>query len=177
MRRVTGIVAGIVLAAVAAPPARVEAQAPPASPPPDCSGPEHREFDFWLGTWDVTAQGKPAGTNAITADLKGCVLVEQWTASSGGRGTSLNYYDRRTRSWHQAWIDDRGGSLRLEGGLRDGRMVMQTRPSPDAKADAAVHRITWSPESGGSVRQVWETSKDGGKTWSTLFDGTYVKTR
>ena len=177
MRRVTGIVLGIVLAAATAPADRVEAQSPPASPPPDCSGPEHRQFDFWLGTWDVTAQGKPAGTNKITADLDGCVLVEHWTASSGGHGTSLNYYDRKTRSWHQAWIDDRGGSLRLEGGLQDGRMVMQTEPLPDAKGGPAVHRITWSSEADASVRQLWETSKDGGKTWSTLFDGRYVKTR
>jgi len=178
MHRVTGIVLGFVLAAAMTAPARGEAQTPSASPPaPDCSAPEHRQFDFWLGSWDVTEKGKPAGTNTIAADLKGCVLLEQWTAASGGRGTSLNYYDRRTRSWHQAWIDDRGGSLRLTGGFQDGRMVMQTEPVPDAKGDPAVHRITWSAEADGSVRQLWETSKDEGKAWSTVFDGRYVKKR
>lgn len=42
---------------------------------PPCSSQEHRQFDFWLGEWDVTQKGKPAGTSRITAILGGCVLM------------------------------------------------------------------------------------------------------
>ena len=64
---------------------RVEAsgrQPPPTptpSPPQNCSTAEHREFDFWVGTWDVIVQDKPAGINQIEADLK------ESSSWSGGR--------------------------------------------------------------------------------------------
>jgi hypothetical protein len=147
------------------------------SDPAGCTAPEHRQFDFWLGAWEVTSSGKPAGANRIESDLKGCLLVEQWTAQSGGRGTSLNFYDRVTRAWYQTWMDEQGGALRLKGGLVDGRMVMQSEPLPDEKGVPTVQRITWSRQGNGSVRQHWEASSDGGRTWSTVFDGHYVKKR
>ena len=36
----------------------------------------------------------------------------------------------------------------------------------------ARQRITWTVD-GDGVRQLWETSKDDGSTWSTAFDGRY----
>jgi hypothetical protein len=147
-----------------------QAQTPAPKPPPGCTAPEHRAFDFWVGTWNVTVNGKPAGTNRITSDLKGCVLVEEWKSAAGNRGTSLNFYDRNTKSWHQTWMDEGGNALHLKGGLRDGRMVMENVDSAPVR-----QRITWSQEPGGRVRQLWESSKDGGKSWTTAFDGLYVK--
>lgn len=144
-------------------------------PPPDCAAPEHRQFDFWIGTWAVTAQGQPAGANQIEMDLKGCVLVERWTAASGSRGTSLNFYDRNTQAWYQTWIDERGGVLRLRGGLDAGRMVMTSDAVPNRAGVPTLQRITWSVEPDQSVRQVWETSSDAGATWTAVFDGRYVR--
>jgi hypothetical protein len=145
------------------------------TPPPkmDCSAPEFREFDFWLGSWNVTVQGKPAGTNVIEPAMKGCALLEHWTSASGGHGTSLNFYDRRTKTWSQAWIDEGGNALHLSGGLAGGRMVLQSAPQTTPKG-VVVQRITWSKEADQSVRQVWESSTDGGKTWTVAFDGRYV---
>jgi hypothetical protein len=37
------------------------------------------------------------------------------------------------------------------------------------------HRISWTPNDDGSVRQHWESSTDG-EEWTTLFDGLYVRT-
>ncbi len=164
------------LAAFTTPPS--DDQPAPAAPPArqDCTAAEHRQFDFWIGEWDVKVKGQSAGTNRITEDLKGCVIVEQWTAKGGGRGSSLNFYDRTTRAWHQTWIDEQGGALLLKGGLREGRMVLESEPLPDAKGVPTVQRITWSPDKDG-LRQHWESSADGGKTWPSLFDGQYVKSR
>jgi len=36
-------------------------------------------------------------------------------------------------------------------------------------------RITWTPNHDGNVRQLWESSDDDGKTWTTAFDGIYHK--
>ena len=37
-------------------------------------------------------------------------------------------------------------------------------------------RGTWTPNGDGSVRQLFEISADSGATWSTWFDGRYVRT-
>ena len=87
-------VAGYASANAQTPPAQPPAQAaPPAAPKrPDCSAPERRQFDFWLGKWSVTAAGKPAGTSHIESVMKGCGILEHWTSAGGGNGTSLNFY-------------------------------------------------------------------------------------
>jgi hypothetical protein len=38
-----------------------------------------------------------------------------------------------------------------------------------------THRITWTPVAAGQVRQLWEASRDGGGTWSVVFDGKYAR--
>jgi hypothetical protein len=141
---------------------------------PDCSSAEHRQFDFWVGDWTVTAGGKTAGTNRIESVMQGCALLEHWTSGRGGHGTSLNFYDRRTKAWSQAWIDEGGNALQLAGTFADGKMVLASTPR---KTDDGVdqQRITWSKNADGSVRQLWESSSDGGKSWTVAFDGTYTR--
>jgi len=65
-----------------------------------CASPEHRQFDFWQGEWEVREAGRAAGTNRITRVLGGCALREEWTGAGGGKGTSLNVYDEAQRRWH-----------------------------------------------------------------------------
>jgi hypothetical protein len=173
----TPIVAAILTAATLSAAAGQTPQAAP-QPPPDCSAPEHHQFDFWIGEWTVTGpQEQAAGRNHIERAMKGCALIERWTSARGGQGTSINFYDRIAKAWFQSWIDDTGGALRMKGGLVDGRMVMQTDTLTRANGQTVIHRVTWSPEDGGKVRQLWETTTDDGKTWSATFDGIYSRTR
>ena len=39
----------------------------------------------------------------------------------------------------------------------------------------AMNEITWTRGADGTVRQLWRVTKDGGKTWTTAFDGKYVR--
>lgn len=137
-----------------------------------CSGPDHRGFDFWLGEWNVyRPDGTLAGTNRIEREYGGCVVHERYEGAKGYRGESLNLWDASRGVWHQTWVDDQGLLLLLEGGVRDGAMVLEGRaPGPDG--ERVEHRITWTPNPDGSVRQHWETRAPGG-AWSTAFDGTY----
>ncbi|MDD3763444.1 MAG: hypothetical protein PHP86_09165 [Nevskiales bacterium] len=146
--------------------------ADPADPPP-CSIPESRQFDFWAGDWDVTsADGKrKAGHNRIEPVLGGCALHESWTGASGFRGNSYSSYDRSRGVWHQTWVDVGGTVLLLEGGLRDGAMVLEG-DQPDADGPVR-NRITWTPNADGTVRQHWQVSKDDGGHWKSVFDGIY----
>ncbi len=152
----------------ARPPAAGSAATPAPKP---CSSPEYRQFDFWLGDWDVTEAGKPAGTNRITAILGGCAIREEWKGVSGLAGTSLNMWDSAKRRWTQTWVDDKGNVLLLTGGRQGPKMVLEGE-KPQGQGTVR-NRITWSPLEGGHVRQLWETSTDGGKTWEKAFDGDY----
>ena len=155
-------------------PAQEEAPAAPAS---RCASPEHRQFDFWLGEWDVTSHGTPAGTNHINAIQGGCVLQENWRGAGPGgiTGSSFNIYDRERATWHQTWVDSSGTLLLLDGGIVDGSMVLEgERPAPGGKGSVR-HRIAWTPNEDGTIRQLWEASQDGGANWSVLFDGLYTR--
>ncbi|MEZ5274920.1 MAG: hypothetical protein R3F07_00910 [Opitutaceae bacterium] len=142
----------------------------PAEPPVE----KARQFDFWIGEWEVTANGKVAGHNRIESIVGGRALRETWTGTGGYNGTSTNIHDSTTDTWKQFWVDNSGLVLLLEGGLVDGKMVLEGRRL-DAEGATVVDRITWTPNDDGSVRQLWESSSNGGQTWTVAFDGLYVK--
>ena len=170
MKPVACLTAVLALAAAVA-----NAQAPaPASPPP-CSAEENRQFDFWIGSWNVeNPKAEYVGTNEITAILSGCALEENWKGAKGLVGTSYNVYDPLAKKWHQTWIDSSGSLLLLDGGLVDGKMVL-SGAQPDGSGGTVQHRITWTPLDPDQVRQFWESSTDGGKTWTVAFDGLYKR--
>jgi hypothetical protein len=157
-------VAGLLLGAALALPAVAE----------PCDEPSYRAFDFWIGQWDVkTPKGKLAGSSRIEPEYGGCVVHERYTTNRGYSGESLNIYDATRGVWHQTWVDTDGTLLLLEGGLRDGKMVLEGQ-TVGTDAQPTQHRITWSPNVDGSVRQLWE-STDANGTWTILFDGQYTR--
>lgn len=136
--------------------------------------PESRQFDFWLGEWDVTnPAGKAAGRSRIEAIAGGAGLLETWTGATGYSGRSLNAWNAARKQWQQFWVGSDGGVLELNGGLVDGRMVLTGEHN--VRGRHLIERITWTPNADGSVRQHWEQSADAGKTWTTAFDGLYRK--
>ena len=146
----------------------------PASAAQACSAPAYRAFDFWIGEWQVHgANGKLAGTNTITKAHGGCVLHESYRTPGAYSGESLNIYDASRKVWHQSWADSTGLLLTLEGGLQDGKMVLEGK-GVDAAGAPISHRITWSPNADGSVRQHWESTNAAGQ-WTTAFDGKYTR--
>lgn len=141
-----------------------------------CRGPEFRQFDFWIGDWEVRGpQGRLLGHNRITAILEGCALREEWTSADGTNiGTSHNAYDPNDGRWHQDWVDNGPTRLTLVGGLAGREMVLEQRAPSGGTAPAQFQRITWTPLADGRVRQHWQVSSDGGATWTTAFDGFYA---
>jgi hypothetical protein len=139
----------------------------------DCTAAERRQFDFWIGHWDVSVGGKPAGVNRIEKILNGCALLENWSGAGGMSGKSVNFYDPLRKQWHQTWVDDRGGSLALDGTFSGGSMVL-SGTKQDQAGKTTLNRITWTALPSGQVRQLWETSGDG-KSWTVAFDGLYTR--
>lgn len=142
--------------------------------PAPCEDPQHRAFDFWLGEWQVkTPDGKLAGINRIEREYGGCVLHERYDTGRGYSGESVNIYDAGRKVWHQTWVDTSGTLLVLEGGLREGKMVLEGQTVAAGK-QVTKHRITWTPNQDGSVRQLWQ-STDAQGNWETAFDGHYTR--
>jgi hypothetical protein len=150
----------------------VQSQAPGPKP---CADPEYRQFDFWIGEWTVEQpDGKVAGSNRIERVAGDCGLQETWTSATGGSGRSLNTYSPQDGKWHQVWLGSGGLWMHLTGSLRDRSMVLEGQTVGREK-EVIRQRVTWTPQADGRVRQLWEQSKDDGKTWTVAFDGMYSK--
>jgi hypothetical protein len=127
---------------------------------------ETRNLDFTLGRWLVrTEEGALVGRSTIESDrsLSDCLLEETFSGPSDYRAIGWLYFDVIVNRYFRTYVDNQGHRLELEGAYANGKLVLQsTQPIP---GNMQV-RLTWEPVSGG-LRQTWETSSDGGTTWST----------
>lgn len=159
--RLLPLLATAALVSLAQPPA-------PPSPPPESS-----QFDFWVGEWDVTAKnGKVVGHSRIEKIASGWGLLENWE-SGRSPGKSLNAWNPAKKCWQQFWVGSGGSILELSGGLDAGGSMVIGGESPNPQGGVLRNRITYTPNADDTVRQHWEISADGGRTWSTSFDGLY----
>jgi len=183
-----------VLFALSMSPPQAAQPAQPAAPPPkpyDCSAPEYRQFDFWVGEWDVVtnpAVPRPAGSpppnpnrkparNVISKIESGCVILEQWNDGVGGTGQSFNIYDRVKQRWHQTWVDNGGGLHEYWGGIVDGKMVYigEVPMGPGQPfAGRRTIRVTFEPKGPDGMRQSSEALRSDG-TWQPGYDFIYTR--
>lgn len=134
----------------------------------------YRQFDFWLGEWDVIGRdGSKVGTSKIARQQDGFIILENWTSASGGTGTSINFVDPVDKLWKQVWVDAGGGVVRYQGRFTNGAMrFMGTNVDRSGRVLGA--RAVFTPLPDGRVRQFIEHSTDGRQNWYTYFDGLYV---
>ena len=94
-----------------------------ATPQSPCRDGAYRQFDFWLGDWQVrNPGGRVVAGSRIASDLDGCVITERWMPLAQVRGRSLSSFDPAIGQWRQTWVPEQGpGSrpLRLIGSLGD----------------------------------------------------------
>lgn len=141
-----------------------------------CRTPQHRQFDFWVGTWDVspTGQDKVVARSLIENLYDGCVIRENWMPVTGTPGGSLNTFDAADGRWHQVWMDASNARVSFDGELVDGNMVLTGDwRGAEAPGKDGLVRMTYSRLEGGAVRQFGQISKDKGATWKPFFDFTY----
>lgn len=144
------------------------------------SDPVYRQFDFWVGEWDVYGKkGNRAGDSKISLILDSCIILEEWTSASKVQGLtytgkSFNSYNRSSRQWQQTWVDNTGGSTEyLKGKFENNVMVFETNPFYFTKDSLAIRKLSFYNLGPGKVRQHGEISKDNGKTWVTEYDLEY----
>ena len=135
---------------------------------------KYHQFDFWLGSWDVYKFGTDtlAGHSHIESIIDGMGLLESYSGARGTfQGKSLNKYNPSRECWEQYWIDNSGLTLFLSGRLVEGKMILDDTDSGDK--ESGLNRIVWEKMPDHSVRQRWSISRDGGLTWTVVFDGEY----
>lgn len=101
-------------------------------------------------------------------------MEENWTGSSGFQGKSFNTYNPIDSTWNQLRVDVSGATYHFSGRFENEAMALK---GTTQTAKGEVHfKLTFYPNrSSGTVRQIWEMSKDAGTTWATIFDGTYKR--
>lgn len=143
---------------------------------------ESRQFDFWVGEWDVNLRVRQpdltwADTHRATARiypiLAGKALLELWSedAEDGIKGYSLRYFDTAREEW-VLWLNwpgaNRSGSSTLAGTFRHGRgEFFSTGTQPDGTQ--SISRYTFSDITPSSLRWDDAFSSDGGDSWTNRW--------
>ncbi len=157
--------------------AQAQEETTPVTPAPQgpCSEDLFRQFDFWVGEWNVyTTDGDKVGENSIAIEENGCLLVEHWTDIQGNTGQSYNFVDLSTQKWRQVWVSP-GATIDYAGGLKETGVMELEGTIGAASSDPTPFRGTWSKQPDGSVRQHlrhFDTEKD---EWSAGFVGVYIR--
>lgn len=141
---------------------------------------ENRQFDFWVGDWDVVATqgGTSQGHSHIARELGNCVIWENWTSlGSTYAGKSYNTYNASLKRWEQFWVDNVGGMIHFYGGLKDGVMDFYTDELPQPDGSKLMRHLQFFNLGPDTVRQFSQGSKDNGKTWTVEYDFTYNRVK
>lgn len=138
-----------------------------------CCSPEHQQFDFWIGDWEVfNTEGDKIGENLVKKLEDNCIINENWIGEKGGSGKSYNYYDPTDKTWNQLWISNTGNILKLKGKAKINSMILKSEPTQGEKG-TYYNQITWIKNADGTVTQNWEIYDLQGNFLDNSFQGIY----
>jgi hypothetical protein len=136
-------------------------------------GAEAEVFDRFVGTWDLEGEFTAAdGTKTplhgfwlfgwvLQGQVMQDLIIEGDLASGRQRGTSLRFFETKSRQWRVEWIPPRSGAVViLHGGAKGDRIELL-----GADVDGAKLRWTFNDIRPNSFLWRGETSSDGGTSW------------
>lgn len=136
--------------------------------------PQAKQLDFWVGHWDVQVSGQSVGTNVIERQEEGCLIMENWSGRGGSSGRSMNFFNPATNKWRQTYIGNNEAIWEMSGEYKDGVMSYEGEMFAPRGAPVMV-RVKFYNLSPDRVRHTQDNSTDGGKTWTNVWDATYVR--
>ena len=136
------------------------------TPPKPGTAIECSQFDFWLGSWNLTYNDTVHATNHITKEMNGCVLHEHFDDPKNSyKGESWSVYSAAKKVWQQTWVDDQGAYIALTGEFKDGRMTLFTEPALTPAGLKMQYRMLYYNITPDSFDWDWASTTDDGKTW------------
>lgn len=137
-----------------------------------CATAAHRQFDFWLGDWEIyeseDPDGPPIGTANVSRIVGGCALSERYLQDDGLRAESIISYDAVSRKWQQTWVTNGGSLMIVSGNVNEGVMTLEGE-SRRGNGTVKLQRVFWRKHSD-HIREWAVESEDGGVTWTPAFD-------
>lgn len=149
-----------------------------------CTSIEARQFDFYIGDWDIEQRIRraddgwielPASTS-VTRAASGCALVERWQGEvqffwtgmempAPLHGLSVRAWDPSTDKWNIHWLDSQNPVFGepFSGRFTDGTGVFYH------ESDTRLARITFTNVTDTSLDWELAISTDGGERWRTLW--------
>ena len=165
-------------------PAATGLEAAPVLTAPACDTPQHHQFDFWLGDWQVfdASTDKLVAFDRVEKRYDGCVVEQNMTfmtdlyrrpgASYRLSGMSINRYDGE--EWLELWADNQWGAIAMRGSPdSNGAMVLKTI-TPSRHRDL---KIVWENHADGTVRILQYVAPAGSGRWQKYGDLVYRKNR
>ena len=143
------------------------------APCKDPKNPEFRQLDFWVGEWNVfDPNGNQVGTSSVQKIIGDCVIFENWTGGYGRIGKSFNKYNSADKQWEQYWVDE-GPTRGYYTGHYQSKSMQYASETKDPAGKTVKNKLTFFDQPDGTVRQLFESSTDDGKTWTTGYDYSY----
>ncbi len=133
-----------------------------------------RQFDFWVGEWDVQVSGQTVGVNNIQRLEEGCLILENWKANSGQTGKGMNFFNPILGTWRQTYIHSNQTIWEMTGEYKDGAM-RYTGHVYAPNGTTVMTRVTFYNLEPNRLRHTEDDSRDGGKTWTTSWDAIYIR--
>jgi hypothetical protein len=142
--------------------------------PPCATDSNYQRLAFWVGDWEVLdSTGARYATQRVRAVIDACAITAEWTGGVGDRGISLSAFDGRTAEWRQVYVSNQvpvplGVTLRRSDPSYGGP-GLRFVPLVESPAGSSETRVTIMPSSDHRVMELFESSRDGGKTWALVF--------
>jgi hypothetical protein len=170
----------IVLAFAA--PALTRAAEPPVDP---CDTPQHHQFDFWVGDWQVfdAKTNQLVGFDRVEKHSQGCIVQQNLTMLTDLyrrlgvayrlAGIGVNRFDGE--SWLEMWADNQWGAIVLRGMPEGGKAMVLKTITPSRNRDL---RLVWEKHPDGSVRALqYVATPAGSEKWELYGDLIYRPNR
>lgn len=138
--------------------------------PDYCGASEDRQFDFWVGEWDVSGTGHQAivAESTITLADQGCLVLENWRPFSGGSAHSISVYDHAQHHWRQFYAGAGSPPGEYIGTLGDDGVLRF-----DISSGPQRQRMNYQRISANAVRQWGERYDEATHAWAPTWDLTY----
>ena len=139
------------------------------------SSEEFRQFDFWVGEWNVQdSTGAQLGESSVQRILDGCVILENWeNKNSGYSGKSFNYYNANLNTWEQKWIDNQGVPIEFKGNFFPEEKALKFDGIAFENGKEVSYKLNFYSKEADYVQQQFFRYDELKKSWVLIFDGHY----
>ncbi|MGB6310762.1 MAG: hypothetical protein WBF89_23505 [Steroidobacteraceae bacterium] len=152
--------------------------------PASCDTPEHHQFDFWVGDWQVfdADSHQLVALDRVEKHSQGCIIQQNLTFLTdlyrrpGVKyrlaGISVNRFDGE--AWLQMWADNQWGAIFLRGSLDARGAMVLVSVIPSRNRDV---KLVYEKRADGTVRNLQYVAPAGSGKWVKYGDLIYRPNR